>query len=145
MITPYEYINRHLNVKLEPSRIDGVGVFAIRDIEQGETLFVEWEGETGEYTLTNEEFGSLDDNIKKHILDMYGYKDIEGEFKVFFFLNKNCHWIYKTPLHWMNSCDWNGEPNFDVTTHKTKRFIKKGEEILTKYGKYNKFKRTGII
>lgn len=144
-MTPFEYIKKHVNVKIQPSIINGVGLFALRDIEEGEDLFVEWKNETGKYYLSNSEFNSLDYTIRNHLMEMYGFENIDGEYLFFFFLNKDCHWIFKTPLHWMNSCGWEDEPNFDSKTLKAKRKIKKGEELLTKYGKYNKFKRTRTI
>lgn len=144
-MTAYEYIKNYVNTKLQPSLIDGVGVFALRDIQHQEELFKLWEGESGEYTLTDDELNSLDDNVKEHLLNMYGYKEIDGKYTMFIILNKDCHWIYKTPLHWVNSCAWNEEPNIDRDILKSKRFIKKGEEILLKYGKYNKFRTNKII
>lgn len=144
-MTAYEYIMHYVNVKLDASKVHGVGVFALRNIEEGEELFKEWEGESGEYTLTEQELNSLDSNIKEHLFNMYGYKQIDGQYQMFVILNKGCHWIFKTPLHWVNSCGWDETPNIDKETLTTKKFIRKGEEILAKYGKYNKFKRTNTI
>jgi hypothetical protein len=144
-MTAYEYIKNHINIKLQPSLINGVGVFALRDIQKDEELFKLWEGESGEYTLTDDELNSLDESVKEHLLNMYGYKQIGGKYTMFVILNKDCHWIYKTPLHWVNSCGFDEIPNIDRDTLRTKNFIKKGEEILLKYGKYNKFKRTRTI
>ena len=144
-MTAYEYIKNHVNVRLEPSRIEGVGVFALRDIQENEELFKLWEGDSGEYVISDEELNSLDEPIKNHLLNMYGYKQIDGNFRMFVILNNDCHWIFKTPLHWVNSCGWNESPNMDRETLRTNRFIKKGEEILIKYGKYDKFKRTRTI
>lgn len=144
-MTAYEYIKNHINIKLQPSLINGVGVFALRDIQKDEELFKLWEGESGEYTLTDDELNSLDESVKEHLLNMYGYKQIDGKYTMFVILNKDCHWIYKTPLHWVNSCGFDEIPNIERDTLRTKNFIKKGEEILLKYGKYNKFKRTRTI
>lgn len=144
-MTAYEYIRDCVNVKLDVSRIQGVGVFALRDIEEGEEIFKAWEGESGEYTLTELELNSLDESIKEHLFNMYGYKQIDGQYQMFVILNKGCHWIFKTPLHWVNSCGWDEAPNLNRDTLKTERFIRKGEEILAKYGKYSKFKRTSTI
>ncbi len=144
-MTAYEYIKNHINVKLQPSPINGVGVFALRDIQKEEELFKLWEGESGEYTLTDEELNSLSNDIREHLLNMYGYKEIDGEYRMFVILNKDCHWIYKTPLHWVNSCSFEEEPNVDKKTLKVTKFIKKGDEILLKYGKYNKFRTNKII
>jgi len=144
-VTAYEYIQAYVNTKLEPSKINGVGVFALRDIQHKEELFNLWEGESGEYTLTDNELNSLDNNVKEHLLNMYGYKKIDNKYTMFVILNKDCHWIFKTPLHWVNSCSFNETPNIDRETLEANRNIKKGEEILLKYGKYDKFKRSKTI
>jgi hypothetical protein len=144
-MTAYEYIKNHINVKLQPSLINGVGVFALRDIQENEELFKLWEGESGEYTLSDEQLNTLDTDVKIHLLNMYGYKEIDGKYTMFIILNKDCHWIFKTPFHWVNSCGYNGEPNINKETLRTTRFIKKGEELLLNYGKYGKFKKTNII
>ncbi len=67
-MTPYEYIKNHVNVKVQPSIIDGVGVFALRDIQENEELFKLWEGESGEYTLSDEQLNTLDTDVKMHLL-----------------------------------------------------------------------------
>ena len=144
-MTAYQYIKNHINVKLQPSLINGVGVFALCDIQKDEELFKLWNGESGEYKLTDSELNSFDDGVKEHLLNMYGYKEIDGKYTMFVILNKDCHWIYKTPFHWVNSCGYNGEPNINKQTLRTTRFIKKGEELLLNYGKYGKFKKTNII
>lgn len=144
-MTAYEYIRDCVNTKLESSIIQGVGVFALRDIEENEEVFKLWKGESGEYTLTNNELESLPYSIKTHLLDMYGYKQIGESYTMFVILNTDCHWIFKTPLHWVNSCGFNETPNIDRETLRANRFIKKGEEILLKYGKYDKFKRNKTI
>ena len=144
-MTAYEYIRDCVNTKLESSIIQGVGVFALRDIEKNEEVFKLWKGESGEYTLTNNELESLPYSIKTHLLDMYGYKQIGESYITFVILNTDCHWIFKTPLHWVNSCGFNETPNIDRETLRANRDIKKGEEILLKYGKYDKFKRNKTI
>jgi len=144
-MTAYEYINQYVNVKLKPSTIQGVGVFALRDISKDEELFKVWEGESGEYTLSDKELSLLDEDIRTHLFTMYGYRKIKEQLTMFVILNTNCHWIFKTPLHWVNSCSWDETPNLDRETLKATRFISKGEGILIKYGKYDKFKRTRTI
>ncbi len=76
---------------------------------------------------------------------MCSFELINGKHELVFFLNQGCHWIFKTPLHWVNSCGFDEFPNLDRETLSTTRKIKKGEEILIKYGKYNKFKRVRTI
>lgn len=144
-MTAFDYIKNYVNIKLETSKIHGVGVFALRDINTNEELFKLWENESGEYTLTENDLDSLDDSVKTHLLDMYGYKIINGKYQMFVILNKDCHWIFKTPYHWVNSCGFDGEPNVDRNTLRATFNIKKGEEILFKYGKYEKFKKNNLI
>jgi len=144
-MTAFEYIRDYVNTRLEPSILHGVGVFALRDIQENEELFKPWEGEVGEFTLSDQELDLLDPNVKLHLLQMYGYKTIDDSFTMFVILNPGCHWIFKTPLHWVNSCGWDETPNIDREALRATTFIAKGEEILTKYGKYDKFKRTKTI
>ena len=144
-MTPFEYIKKYVNVKIAPSKIHGVGVFALRNIEIGETLFVEWMEESTEYFLNHTEFSDLNENIQNHLYDMFEFQKTNDEWKMKIILNKNCHWIFKTPLHWVNSCMWNETPNFDKESMLATNQIISGEELFTKYGKYNKFVKTNII
>lgn len=144
-MTAFEYIRDYVNTRLEPSIIHGVGVFALRDIRENEELFKPWEGESGEFTLSDQELNSLDPNVKLHLLQMYGYKIIDGSYTMFVTLNTGCHWIFKTPLHWVNSCGWDEMPNLNRDTLRVTNFVIEGKEILIKYGKYDKFKRTKTI
>jgi SET domain-containing protein len=138
-MTPYEYIKKCVNVKLSPSSMHGVGVFAMRDIEVDEEIFINWYGETGTYYLTESEINSFNDKIKLHLYNMCEHTKLDGKSLFKFYLNQNCHWIFKSPLHWVNSCYVNMLPNIDKTTLKCIRKIKEGDELLSNYGKYNKF------
>lgn len=144
-MNPYTYIKNYVNVKLAPSKIHGVGIFAMKNIEIGETLFVEWPYESVEYFLSHTDFSNLDENVQKHLYDMFEFQKTNDDWKMKIMLNKNCHWIFKTPLHWVNSCMRNETPNFDKETMVVTKRILSGEELLTKYGKYNKSIRTSII
>lgn len=144
-MTAFEYIRDYVNTRLEPSIIHGVGVFALRNIQENEELFKPWEGESGEFTLSDQELNSLDPDVKSHLLQMYGYKSVDSSYTMFVILNTGCHWIFRTPLHWVNSCGWDETPNLDRDTLRARNFIAKGKEILIKYGKYDKFKRTKTI
>jgi hypothetical protein len=144
-MTPFEYLKKHVNTKLAPSKVHGVGIVALRDLEIGESVFTNWEGESGVYYLTEDELNSLDDNLKSHVLDMFEFEKVDDKWMLSINLNKNCHWIFKTPLHWVNSCHYNETPNFDKTTLTTMKKIKVGDELYTRYGKYVKFKSINII
>lgn len=144
-MTAFQYIAKHVNVKLAPSLINGVGVFAIRDIEIGEKLFVNWTGESGKYYLTEQELNSLDYDVKMHLFDMYEYAKEDDKWAFTLYLENNCHWIFKSPMHWVNSCSWNSDPNLDKDTFTALKRISRGSEVLTKYGKYEKLKKLRIL
>jgi hypothetical protein len=144
-MTLYAYLKNHVNTKLAPSKVHGVGIVAMRDLEIGESVFTNWEGESGVYYLTEDELNSLDVNVKSHLLDMFEFVKVDDIWLMQIHLNKNCHWIFKDPIHWVNSCLYNESPNFDRLTLKVLKKIKSGEELYTKYGKYKKFKSFNII
>jgi len=144
-MTAFEYVKNHVNVKLAPSTVQGVGVFALRTIKEGEPLFVNWEGESGEYFLNQDDFFQLDENVQYHLYDMFSFDNHMGSWKMRIILNKDCHWIFKNPLHWVNSCSWNEEPNMDRDLLISKKNIKCGSELFTKYGKYEKLRRFRTI
>jgi hypothetical protein len=145
MISAYQYILNNVNVKLAPSKIHGVGVFAIRDIPSGEKLFTKWTGKSGLYYLTEYELNTFDSNLKSHLYDMFEFIKVNNEWVFAIYLNKNCHWIFKTPAHWVNSCAWDELSNVDKETEIALKNIKMGDEIVFKYGKYNKYTKTHTI
>lgn len=144
-MTAYQYIKDHVNTKLAPSPLHGVGIFAMRTLEIGEKLFVNWTGNSGNYYLSEQEVNSLDYDVKMHLFDMYEYTKVDGKWVFSLFLENNCHWIFKSPMHWVNSCSWNSEPNFDRNSLTVTQTIYKGSELLTKYGRYEKFRDYNII
>ena len=58
-MTPFEYISTKVFVKIKPSKIQGVGVFAIKDIPEGIHLFELWTGDTETYPISEEDLQSL--------------------------------------------------------------------------------------
>jgi hypothetical protein len=144
-MTPYEYIKNHVNVKLSPSKVHGVGVFSLRDIEPDEELFVKWKGDSGIYYISETELNTFSSDLQKHLYDMFEFEKVNDIWMMSINLNKDCHWIFETPLHWVNSCLYNETPNIDKTTLKCIKKIKLGEELFSKYGKYDKFKSINII
>lgn len=138
MITPLDYIKNHVNVKLSPSKIHGVGLFTLRNIYKGEDLFVNWNGDSGKYQITQEDLDQLEPSVKEHVYDMFQFSKTNGSWELNIYLEENCHWIFKTPSHWVNSCSWNEFPNVDLKLNKTLTYISAGTELLTRYGKYKK-------
>ena len=137
-MTPFEYIRDNVNIKVAPSRLHGVGIFALRDILPGENLFNVWEDKTGWYTLTQEELDSLDTKTREHVYDMFQFGEVDGVWKFNLYLEQDCYWIFKSPTHWINSCSYDSNPNIDIERLVSLSYIKAGEELLTKYGKYQK-------
>ena len=58
-MSAYSYILNHVFVKLKPSKIQGVGLFAIRDIPSNTEIFRPWNGSTGKFPIKETEFGIL--------------------------------------------------------------------------------------
>ena len=45
------HLSKNIKTKLAVSNIDGIGVFAITDINEGESLFTAWEHQSGVYVI----------------------------------------------------------------------------------------------
>jgi hypothetical protein len=146
-MTPLEYLQQKVTAILKPSSVEGVGFFAIRDIEAGESVFDLWHGESGIYSITQEELFTLPDKLQKNLYETFDNKmwfvDKNGveqiipkEYgKIFFPLERGYHWIYIWPKMFMNS----GLKNCNVDSNNNVapvaiRKIKEGEEILGNYG-----------
>ena len=147
VMSPLEYLQQKVVAILKPSPIEGVGFFAVRDIEVGEFVFEPWVGESGIYSITQEELFTLPNQLQKNIYETFdhkmGYVDKDGveqhipkEYgKIFFPLERGYHWIYIFPKMFMNSGLNNSNVNsnnymFPMVTKK----IREGEEILGNYG-----------
>lgn len=137
-MTPFSYIQNCVNVKLAPSTVSGVGVFALRNITKGETLFQPWLGVTGQYSISQSELDSLPSSIRSHVYDMFQFKKEDNSWMFRVDLTHGCFWIFNSPTHWINSCSWDGLPNIDIESNKSLSFIPTSTELLTRYGKYNK-------
>lgn len=143
-MSPYSYVKEKVYVKLQPSRLQGVGVFAIKDIPANTLLFEPWKGETKEYKFTEEELRTLPNALYRHIKDIFLYSpDFPNNTDTYIKLTKGCHWVYTTPYYFMNS---NIKLfNVDKDTLKSTRLIKKGQELLSNYGRYEKFKDKQLL
>ena len=84
------HLSKNIKTKIAVSSIDGVGVFAIRDINQYEEVFPIWEYDSGIYLIPNDRLNDIPKEVVE-LLDMYfineecGYKVIRL-FKGFNFL-----------------------------------------------------------
>jgi len=143
---PIEYLKNKVSAILKPSSIEGIGFFAVRDIEIGERIFEPWTGESGIYSITQDELHTLPEPLYKNIYETFDnkmfYQDKEGndcqidkEYgKLFFPLEKGLHWIYVWPRMFINS----GLNRANVDTNELPgtviKRIRQGEELLGNYG-----------
>ncbi len=123
------HLKNNIKTKIGVSSIDGVGVFAIRDIKQYEEVFPIWDYDSGIYVIPNDRLNELSIEVvdlldKYFINDECGYKVIRL-FKGFNFL-----------FHGFSYCNsaWPNENNVNITNNGiAMRDIKAGEEILEWY------------
>jgi len=143
-VNAYNYISKNIFVKLKPSKVDGVGVFAIKDIPKNTFLFETWKGDSGYFPIKEKELQKLPKDLYNHIKDIFLYSpDFPNDTNTYIQLTNGCHWIYTTPYYFVNS-DIN-KSNIDKTTFKTTRDIKRGEEILSNYGRYERLQKEELI
>jgi SET domain-containing protein len=127
-----EVINHlHNNIKTEIkiSNVDGVGVFAIRDIKVGEEIFPVWKYETGIYLIPNDDLYKLPQNVQI-LLDKYFIND-ECGFKVIR-LFKELNFLFHGFSYCNSAFPNQKNTNMDIYGIAT-RDIKEGEEILEWY------------
>jgi len=111
-------LNEVVKIKLAPSEIHGVGVFALRDIKKGEKLYTDIIPH--QFDLPYEMFKGLEPEIAQIIL---------GHFPL---ITKGSHFMY--PVTKMSAyLNHSDEPNYDSKDDKALRNIKKGEEITEDY------------
>lgn len=133
----YSYILNHVFVKLQPSRLQGVGVFAIRNIPKGTYVFEKWAGKTGSYNIPERQLRELPSTLYHHIKDIFLYSiDFPNDTDTYIELINGCHWVYTTPYYFVNS-DVNNY-NIDKDTLRVTRDVKEGEELLSNYGRYER-------
>lgn len=125
------HLVNNIKTEIKPSTIQGVGVFAIRDIKVGENVFPKWEGETGIYVIPIDSISQIP-KIILELLDRY-FINFESEVKLirlfngFNFISHN--------ISYCNSAYPNKQnQNIDSKGYAIKD-IKAGEEILEWYEK----------
>ena len=118
-------LNDEVWCTLAPSPIDGVGVFAIRDIPKGQKMYCEVKGDIMSYHP--KELENLLPEIKEIVMQRYPIAETAG----FFSPNDDVRL-----LSFMNHSK---KPNYDKFNDVALRDIKKGEEIVEYYG-YGEFK-----
>lgn len=153
-MSAFDYLNNNLFAILKPSKIQGIGFFAIKDIDAGVSIFQPWKGESDIYSITLDELHMLPDDLISNINGTFDnklyYCDKNGNEKIilkeygkiFFPLEKGYHWVYLWPKMFLNSATKIENINVDTISNidviSTKK-IYKGEELLCNNGTYHKF------
>jgi hypothetical protein len=127
---PVDYLTNHIKTEIKPSPTHGIGTFALRDLEVGETLFERWKGDTKIYTMDKSKFKRLPDYLRRIIKKSYVQ---DNSYPVIWFrLFRDCYFDLANPIIYTNTLEEDG--NFDSITKTVIKPIKKGEEV---FGTYN--------
>ena len=124
-----KHLTYNIKTKMGVSPIDGIGVFAIRDIDAGENVFPIWEGESFMYVIPNERLSDIP-NAVLELLDMYFINDECGYKVIRLFKGFNF------TFHGFSYCNsaWPDSNKVNITNDGiAMRDITAGEEILEWY------------
>lgn len=116
--------------RLKKSNIEGVGIFAIRDIPEGANPFLgvnkqKW------HKISNEELKTLDEEIQKMVSDFFG-ADKKGNFLV-----PECGLNGMDISFFLNTSKKPNIATKDGVIFKTIKKIKKGQELTVSYANYD--------
>lgn len=119
-------LNELVKTELAPSDIDGVGVFAMRDLKKGEKLYTD--AISHAFDVPYSKFKHLRPEVSAQILGMWP-NVVNGS-----------HFFYPVTRvqAFLNHAD---KPNYDAKNDKTLKKIKKGEEITEDYRKIDGYKK----
>jgi hypothetical protein len=123
------HLTHNIKTELRPSLIHGIGVFAIKNIKEGENLFPNWNKISGIYVIPNGLIHKIPPKVV-NLLDMYfineecGYKVIR--------LFEGMNFIFHN-LSFCNSSYPNEEGQNITSKGVAVRDIDEGEEILEWY------------
>lgn len=143
-MTAFEYIDKCVYTQLKPSRVQGVGVFALREIPENIDPFKPWEGDTGYYPVKEEDLLTLPKDLYSHIKDVFLYSpDFPKDTDTYVYLVNGLHWIHQNAYYFVN---YGGEKsNIDKTTLLTTRTVRSGEELLSNYCRNEKLPKKDLI
>ena len=110
-------LNSHVKTYLAPSKVHGVGVHAIRDLREGEKLYVDMIPKL--YSFPYSAFNKLFPEVKLHLLSQWP-QIVNGS-----------HFAYPTTR--LQAFLNHGKENYDAKKDVILQDVKEGEEILENY------------
>ena len=119
-------LNEEVKVKLAPSSIQGVGVFAICDIKQGERVYCNFSNRSKHYSIPYDMLIRLRPEVRELVLERWPNIINGGEF-----LSPNSDAILTS---FMNHGGDNS--NYDPITDLATKDIPKNTEVLEDYRKF---------
>jgi len=122
IITP-EQINETVLVTIKPSKIDGVGVFAVQDIKKGQKMYIRWVP----MGMIQTTLSQLKPEVRRIIEQRW--PPVKDGFPFIHPHEDANH------LSFMNH-GYSEEVNYDDKLDIALKDIRAGEEILESYGKY---------
>jgi hypothetical protein len=124
-----DYLSKDVKTEIGVSSIDGVGVFAIRDIKKGEELFPIWKNKTGIYAIPKNKLHKIPKEVLT-LLDKY-FINTDDEYKLIRLFNG-----INLVSHTISYCNSAYETEYTQNISDygiALRDIKAGEEILEWY------------
>jgi len=115
-----ELLNDIVRIKLAPSPIHGIGVFALRDLKKGDKLYADVIPNA--FDLPLRKFKRLKPEIRELILNHWPN------------IVNGAHFLY--PVTKMTAFMNHGEANYDINSDEVLKPIKCGEEIFVDYKKF---------
>ena len=119
-------LNDIVKIKIAPSSVHGVGVFAVRDMKKGERL--EADAVPHAFDVPYKKLGELDSEVRDIILSHWPT------------IVNGSHFLYPVTkmVAFMNHSD---APNYDAVTDTLTKDVKKGEEIFEDYRLIENYKK----
>jgi hypothetical protein len=119
----------NIKTQIGVSNIDGVGVFAIKNIKKDEQVFPIWQGKTGIYVIPNNELNEIPSEVLK-LLEKYFIND-ECGFKIIRLFN-GMNFLFHGTSFCNSAYPSKENTNIDINGIAL-RDIMAGEEILEWY------------
>jgi hypothetical protein len=124
-----QHLKDNIKTQIGVSNIDGVGGFAIKDIQKDEQLFPIWQGKSGIYVIPNNELNEIPSEVLK-LLEKYFIND-ECGFKIIRLFN-GMNFLFHGTSFCNSAYPSKENTNIDINGIAL-RDIKAGEEILEWY------------